>query len=191
MFKFKNIVSDNPGRTRLGTQAILVKPDIQPVKCNAYRMHPDKQKLLEAEVQKLLDLGLLQNSTSCYASPCLLLNKPHGGYRPLIDYSKLNKQTLCQAFPIGRIHDLIDKIGQAKYLTKLDITKAYWIVLLDKEFIKYTEFVTPAGHYEFLVCRLGLSGAFSTFNGIIGKILQSLTACTAEYLDDVLVHNKS
>ena len=78
MFKLKDIFSDNPGRTHLGTHAILIKPDIQPVKCNAYRMHPDKQTILEAEVQKLLDLGLIRNSTSCYAAPCLLLNKPDG-----------------------------------------------------------------------------------------------------------------
>ena len=191
MFKFKDIFSDNPGRTHLGTHTILVKPDIQPVKCNAYRKHPDKQKILQAEVQKLLDLGLLRNSTSFYASPCLLLNKPDGGFRPVIDYSKLNKQTLCQAFPIDVIDDLIDKIGQAKFLTKLDITKAYCNVLLDEESIKYTGFVTPTGHYEFLVCSPWLSGACCTFNRIIGKVLQGLNACTAGYFDDVLVHNKS
>ena len=42
MFKFKDIFSDNPGRTHLGTHIILVKSVIQPVKCNAYRMNPDK-----------------------------------------------------------------------------------------------------------------------------------------------------
>ena len=81
-------------------------------------MHPDKQTILEADVQKLLDLDVLRSSTSCYALPCLFLNKPDSRYRPVIDYSKLNEQTLCQAFPIGRIDDLIDKIGQAKYLAK-------------------------------------------------------------------------
>ena len=141
--------------------------------------------------KKPLDLGLIRNSTSCYASPCLLLNKPDGGFRPVIDYSKLNKQTLCQASPIGRIDDLIDKLCKAKYLIKLDITKAHWNVLLDEESIKYTGFVTPTAHYEFLVFPLGLSGACNTFNRIIGKVLQGLNACTAGYFDDVLVHNKS
>ena len=31
--KFKNIFNDLPGRTHLGTHKILVKPDIQQVKC--------------------------------------------------------------------------------------------------------------------------------------------------------------
>ena len=189
--KFKNIFNDLPGRTHLGTHKILVKPDIQPVKCNAFRMHPDKQNILEAEIQKLLDLGLIRQSTSYYASPCMLLNKPDGGHRLVIDYSKLNRQCQCQAYPIGRIDDLIDKIGQAKYLTKLDITKAYWNINLDEESIKYTGFVTPRGHYEWLVLPFGLSGACSTFNRIIGKVLAGLNAFTAGYFDDVLIHSNT
>ena len=57
--KFKNIFSDLPGRTHLGTHTILVKPDIQPVKSNAYRMNPEKTESLDAEIQKVLDLGLI------------------------------------------------------------------------------------------------------------------------------------
>ena len=101
-------------------------------------MHPDKQKILDAEIHKLLDLGLICQSASYYASSCLLLNKPDEGHRLVIDYSKLNRQCQCQAYPIGRIDDLIDKIGQAKYLTKLDTTKAYWNINLDEESIKFT-----------------------------------------------------
>ena len=78
--KFKNISNDLPGRTHLGTHTILVKPDIQPIKCNAFRMHTDKEKILEAEIQKLLDLGLIRQSTSYYASPSMLIKKPDGGH---------------------------------------------------------------------------------------------------------------
>ena len=109
MFKFKVIFSDNPGRTHLGTHTIFDKPDVQPVKCNAYGMHPDKQTILEAEVQKLVDLGLIRNRASCYASPCLLLNKPDGGYIPVIDYSKLNEQTLYQLFRLVELMTLSTK----------------------------------------------------------------------------------
>ena len=121
----------------------------------------------------------------------MLLNKPDGGYRLVIDYSKLNRQCQCQAFPIGRIDDLIDKIGQTKYLTKLDITKAYWNINLDEESIKYTGFVTPRGHYEWFVVPFGLSGACSTFNRIIGKVLAGMNAFTAGYFDDVLIHSNT
>ena len=88
-------------------------------------MHPDKEKILEADIQKLLDLGLIRQSTSYYASPCMLINEPDGGHRQVINYSTLNRQCQCQDYPIDLIDDLIDKIVQAQYLTKLDITKAF------------------------------------------------------------------
>ena len=124
---------------------------------------------MEAEIQKLLDLGLnVRVRILCISMHAIKQTRWRSSSG--IDYSKLNRQCQCQADPIGRIDDLIDKIDQAKYLTKLDITKAYWNTNLDEESIKYTGFVTPRGHYEWLVLPFGLSGACSTFNRIkIGR----------------------
>ena len=99
----------------------------------------------------------------------------------------MNRQCQSQAYPIGRIDDLIDRIGQAQYLTKLDITKAYWNINIDEESMKYTGFVTFWSHYEWIV----VLGACSTFNRIIGKVLAGLNAFTAGYFDDVLVHSST
>ena len=90
-----------------------------------YRMHPDKIKILRKDIDTLLELGIIRQSPSCYASPSMLLDKPNGGVRLVIDFSLLNKNCYCQAHPIPWIDDLIDKVGQAKFLTKLDLTKAY------------------------------------------------------------------
>ena len=72
----------------------------------------------------------------------MLVDKPDDGHRLVVNYSKLNSQFECQAFLIPRIDDLIDRVGQARYLTKLDITKAYWNVKLNEKSIKYSAFVT-------------------------------------------------
>ena len=88
-------------------------------------MHPDKIQILRKEINTLLELGIIRPSQFCYASPCMLIDKPDGGVRLVIDFSLLNRNCYCQAHPIPRIDDLIDKIGQAKFLTKLDPTDAY------------------------------------------------------------------
>ena len=88
-------------------------------------MHPDKIKILRKEIDTLLELCIIRPSQSFYASPCMLIDKPDEGVRLVIDFSILNKNCYCQAHSIPRIDDLIDKIGQAKFLTKLDLTKAY------------------------------------------------------------------
>ena len=75
------------------------------------------------EIKALLETGLVRHTQSPFASPCMLINKPDGGHRLLINYAKSNAQCYCQACPIHRIDDLIDRVGQAKFLTKLNIIK--------------------------------------------------------------------
>ena len=53
---------------------LLVKPDIKPFKCQPYRLHPDKQTVLDAEIKNLIGLDLIQYSQSSFASPCMLLD---------------------------------------------------------------------------------------------------------------------
>ena len=70
----------------------------------------------------------------------MLIDKPDGGVRLVIDFSLLNKNFYCQAHPISMIDEIIDRVGRAKFLTKLDLTKTYWYILLDEESIQYTDF---------------------------------------------------
>ena len=59
------------------------------------------------------------------------------------DYRGLN--SICEPvdmFPLPRVDDLIDRVGQAKYLTKLHATKGYLAVPLDDESVPYTAFIT-------------------------------------------------
>ena len=112
-------------------------------------MPPDKQKVMRDEIKALLETGLVRPSQSPFTSPCMLINKPDGGHRLVTNYAKLNAQCYCQACLIPRIDDLIDRVGQAKYLTKLDLTKAYWNVKLYEDSIRYSAFVTGNNIYNF------------------------------------------
>ena len=59
LLEFDDIFSNKPGLTKIGRHRILVKTDIKPFKCQPYRLHPDKQNVLDAEIQKLIDLDLI------------------------------------------------------------------------------------------------------------------------------------
>ena len=62
LFVFDDIFSYKPDLTKIGMHRMLVKPDSKPFKCQPYRLHPDKQKVLDAEIQTLIDLDLIQES---------------------------------------------------------------------------------------------------------------------------------
>ena len=64
-----------------------------------------------------------------------------------------------------RIYDILDQVvmGQAKYISTLDLAKGYWQVPVTKEDCPKTAFITPKGLYRFCVMPFGLYGARATF----------------------------
>jgi len=49
------------------------------------------------------------------------------------------------AYPIPQVDDILDQVGQAKYLSTLDLTKGYWQVPVVVEDCPKTVFTTPKG----------------------------------------------
>ena len=50
-----------------------------------------------------------------------------------VDYRKLNAMTQVNAYPLPRIDDILDQMGQARYITTLDTAKGYWRVPVAEE----------------------------------------------------------
>ena len=73
----------------------------------------------------MLENDLIEPSDSEWSSPCILVPKPDGSFRFCTDFRKLNAVTKSDSFPIPRIDDCIDKIGHAKFVSKLDLLKGF------------------------------------------------------------------
>ena len=54
-----------------------------------------------------------------------------------------------------RIDDLIDKVGKAKFLTKIDLSKCYWQVPLEEKAVPISAFVTPFCHFQWKYMPFG------------------------------------
>ena len=70
---------------------------------------------------------MIEPSHSEWSSPAIIVPKPDGSIRCVIDYRKVNNLIEGNSFPIPRIDDLIDRIGKAKFLTKMDLSKVMCI----------------------------------------------------------------
>ena len=77
-----------------------------------------------------------------------MVPKADGFLRLCTDFRKVNSCTVPDSFSLPRIEDLIGRVGKAKYLTKLDMTKGYWQVSLDDPSVPIFAFVTPFGHFQ-------------------------------------------
>jgi len=85
----------------------------------------------------------------------------------------------------------MDRVGHARYLTKLDMTRGYWQVPLDEESVPISAFVTPFGHFQWRYMPFGLHNAPATFSRIVVKLLRDLDDFSGAYLDDIINFSQS
>lgn len=108
-----------------------------------------------------------------------------------IDYRKLNELTVPDAQPLPRIDDLIDKIGSAKYLTKIDMSRGCWQVPMEDDSMPISAFITTQGHFQWRYMPFGMPNAPATFQKLVWKLLAGLDELTGAYLDDIIVFSNT
>lgn len=100
--EFQEALSDKPGRTHLVVHNIELTNDI-PVTSRPYRVSPRQREIMNAQINRMIELGGIEVGESDYASPFILIEGP--GKEPIlyIDYRKLNSITRDQTHPIPNI----------------------------------------------------------------------------------------
>ena len=92
--EFDDVFSDVPGRTTLGEHRIELVPGTKPIRCTPYRLSPEKAKVLKDELGNLLRQGIIEESTSPWASPVVMVPKADGSLRLCTDFRKVNSCTV-------------------------------------------------------------------------------------------------
>ena len=185
--EYEHLFPDIPTRTDKIYHDVDVGDSLA-VKQHPYRLNPIKQKYLHDEVQYLLKHDFIEPSKSNWSSPCILVPKPDGTYRMCTDYRKVNNVTKTDTFPIPRIDDCIDRIGNAKYITKVDLLKGFYQVPLTDRAKELSAFVTPDGLFQYKVMPFGMKNAPATFQRLINNVISGIDGCEA-YIDDVLIYS--
>ena len=62
---------------------------------------------MEELIQNMIAQGVIQNSSSPWASPVVLVEKRDGSYRFCVDYRCLNAVTKMDVFPLSRVDDTL------------------------------------------------------------------------------------
>ena len=153
-------------------------------------MNPLKQKYLQDEVKYLLENDFIAPSQSNYSSPCILVPKSNGIYRMCTDYRKVNSVTKTDYFPIPRIDDCNDKVGNSKYVTKFDLLKGFWQIPLTDRAKEVSAFSTPNGLYQYKDMPFGMKNSPATFQRLVNNVICGLDGCDA-YIVDVIIYSDS
>jgi hypothetical protein len=167
-------------------------PGAQPVNIRPYRYSPQQKTTIENQVADMLKRGIIQPSSSPFASPVLLVKKKDGTWRFCVDYRHLNAITVKNKYPLPIVHELLDELARAKWFTKLDFRAGYHQIRVAKADEMKTTFKTHSGLYEFKVMPFGLTNAPASFQSIMNKVFeQLLRMCVLVFMDDILIYSSS
>ena len=109
-----------------------------------------------------------------------------------IDYRALNKQTVKDRYPLSRTDLLLDRLGQARVFSKLDLAQGYHQIAMAKDSVEKTAFCTNLDQWEYLVMPFGMCIASSTFQRLMNEVFKKeINSFVLVYLDDILIYSRS
>ena len=185
--KYKSLFPDAPRKTNVIMHDVDVG-DVAPIKQHPYKVNPQKREIMRREVEYMLENGLIERGDSPWSSPCVLVPKPgQDAFRFCTDYRKVNMVTKSDAYPIPRIEDYIDDVGNASFVTKMDLLKGYWQVEMTDRAKAISAFVTTDGLYQYNVLPFGMKNSGSSFQKLMNKVLKGVKGCSV-YIYNFVVH---
>lgn len=128
---------------------------------------------------------MIFESESPFSSP-IVVRKKNGQVRLCIDYRKLNRPTVKNAYALLRMECIstFKALSGSNGFSVLDLKSGHYQIEVD--------FVCPLGFWEFNCMPLGVTNTPSTFQRLMGKCMGDMNLKeVVVYLDDLIVFCKT
>ncbi|RVW37698.1 Transposon Ty3-I Gag-Pol polyprotein [Vitis vinifera] len=157
------------------------------------RFHPDRQKIIRDEIDKLLEAGFIREvDYPDWLANVVVVPKKEGKWRVCVDYTNLNNACPKDSFPLPQIDQIVDSTAGQGMLSFLDAFSGYHQIPMSPADEEKTAFITPHGLYCYKVMSFGLKNAGATYQRPMTKIFKPLVGRTVEvYIDDIVVKSKT
>ena len=158
-----------------------------------YQAGPRAREIEGAEVKKMLEAGVIEPGQSEWASLVLLVPKPDGSMYFCVDYRMLNAVTVKDTYPLPRMDECLDSLGDTKVFSALDAISGHWQIPIPESYRGKTAFSCHSGLYRFSRMPFGrLTNAPATFQRAMDILLSPFRwkSCLV-YLDDIIIFSKS
>lgn len=172
--------------------------DGDPINAKCYKQPLHLREECKQIIKQMLKNDIIRPSQSEYNAPCILVPKKRNEetnkmeYRLVIDFRKLNQKIVRDTYPLPNIDDLITRITNRKFLTKLDLVMGFHQLELCEDSKHLTAFSINDRKYEYNRLPMGVSVAPSQFQRIIHEVLKETDDNKVfVFMDDILITGKN
>lgn len=144
-----------------------------PMEFPSYLGNPEKFHLLELEVQSLLEKEAIEEVTDRsqgFYNRLFLVEKSSGGWRPVLDVSKLNKFVILTKFSMEDTQSVLASIHRDDWMISVDMRDAYFHIPIHPTSRKYLRFVFDGRVFQFRALCFGLSTAPQVFTRTLAPV---------------------
>lgn len=132
--------------------------DEKPIHQKTYKYPYHLREEVSAQIDKLLNDGIIRESSSQWISPIWVVpkktdNSAKRRYRIVVDYRKLNEKTPADRYPIPEISEILDRLGKAQYFLVLDLASGFHQIEVDPKDIPKTALMSITAITSLFVCR--------------------------------------
>lgn len=119
----------------------------------------------------MLAQGIILQSSCHFSSPVLLVKKKDGMNRFCVYFRRFNAIIDKSKYLVLFFDQLFGELGQASWLSTLDLQARFHQILLQVEEEPKIAFQTHCGQYEFSIMAFSLTSAPRTFQGAMNSTL--------------------
>ncbi|XP_058848163.1 proline-rich protein 36-like [Acipenser ruthenus] len=105
-------------------------------------------------------------------------------------WGQVNAVAKLDAYPMPQVDELLDKLGTARFISTLDLTKGYWQIPLTHSYREKITFSTPDGLFHFITMLFGLHDAPTLPFILMDQVLHPhhvYTYIVYTYIDDMVI----
>lgn len=140
LLKYAHVFHDEESNDFKGTNVVehqILEGDTAPIRRPLYRTPYALRQEMQDQVQKMLDRGVIRESTSPWAAPSILVpkrsldGKPK--YRFCVDFQALNSVTKFDSYPLPLLEEATSALHGSKYFSVLVCHRGFWQVGVKEE----------------------------------------------------------
>ena len=189
---FNGVWDGNLGVIKDAEHRVPLREDAKSFCNNPYRTGPAGRTEIRKAVTAMKEDGVIRDAKSEWESPVVLIPKSDGSMRFCVDYRRLNELTVRDSYPLPRMADCLDSLGEAAFFTTLDCKSGYWQIPVASEDRSKTVFTCHEGCFEFCRIPFGLCNAPATFQRTVDMLLSGYRWRTClVYLDDIILFSNN